>query len=72
MYANTEAWLFKYAVGTNLFRLGSTNPIFFELWSFCDVITPIFDEFFTITRKIKNGEFFYYFSHSIQHTSHHP
>ena len=31
--------------------------LFFELWSFfdhfCDVITPIFDEFFTITRKIK-------------------
>ena len=46
--------------------------LFFELWLFfgyfCDVITPIFDEFFTITRKIKIGEFFYYFSHTIPHS----
>ena len=41
-------------------------------WSFCDVITPIFDELFTITRKINIGEVFYYFSHTIQHTPHHP
>ena len=34
-------------------------------WSFCDVITPISDEFFMITRKIKIGEFLYYFLHSI-------
>ena len=40
------------------------------LVSSCDVITPIFDEFFTITRKIKIGEFFYYFSHSIQSIAH--
>ena len=36
------------------------------------VITPSFDEFFMITRKIKIGEFFCYFFHSIQHTPHHP
>ena len=39
---------------------------------FSDVIPPIFNEFFTITQKIKIGEFFYHFFHSIQHTSHHP
>ena len=46
----------------------------FELWSFfihfCDVITPIFDEFFTITRKIEIGEFFYSYFPSIQHIPH--
>ena len=31
--------------------------------SFCDVITPSFDGFFTITQKIKIGEFFYYLPH---------
>ena len=39
--------------------------LFFELWSFfgyfCNVITPIFDEFFTITRKIKSEHFFIIF-----------
>ena len=29
---------------------------------FCDVITPIFDEFFTITRNIRIGEFFSFYS----------
>ena len=41
-------------------------------WSFCDINTPFFDEFFTITWKIIFGEFFYYISHIIQHTSLHP
>ena len=35
-------------------------------WLFCDVITPIFDEFFHNNSKRKNGEFFYYLYHSIQ------
>ena len=33
---------------------------------------PNFQRNFTITRKIKIGEFFYYFFHSVQHTPHHP
>ena len=37
--------------------------LFFELWSFfghfCNVITPICDEFFTTTRKIKSENWFY-------------
>ena len=27
--------------------------------NFCDVIPPIFEEFFTIARKIKNGKFIF-------------
>ena len=38
---------------------------FFELWSFCEVFTPNNDDFFPITRKIKIGQFFYYFPHPI-------
>ena len=38
------------------------------IWSFCAVITPSFDGFFTITRKIKIGKCFYYLSRSIQHS----
>ena len=37
--------------------------------NFCDVITPISDEFFTITRKIKIGEFFLFFSFYSVHTA---
>ena len=38
--------------------------LFFELWSFLWSQTPIFNEFFTITRKMKIREFFNYFFHS--------
>ena len=43
---------------------------FSSLGHFCTFQTPIFDEFSPITRKIKFGEFFHYFSHTIQHTPH--
>ena len=36
---------------------------------FCDVITPIFDEFVTITRIIKIGKLIF---HSSQDIAHHP
>ena len=39
---------------------------------FYDVITPIFDVFFTITLKIKIGKKLHFGFHSIQHISHHP
>ena len=35
---------------------------FLSYGSFCDVITPIFDEFFTIIRKIRIGEIFSFYS----------
>ena len=44
--------------------------LFFELWSFfshvCDVITPIFDSFFTITRKIKIEKLFFILSSTLR------
>ena len=49
-----------------------SNFRFFDLWSFCDVITPIFDEFFTITQKMKIGKIFYFVFHSIQLTPQKP
>ena len=37
---------------------------------FCTQMTPIFDEFSPITRKIKIANFFYFVFHSIQHIPH--
>ena len=47
-------------------------PIFIyrDMVIFGHICTQIFDDFFSITWKIKIGEFFYYFFHSIQHIPH--
>ena len=41
--------------------------LFFELWSFLYSKLPIFDEFLTITRKIKIGKIEKLIFHSFQH-----